>query len=268
MPNLKIALCQMKTVASPAENLAKAEHMIALAAGKGARLVVLPEIFIAPYVMPPMREVGKAWYKTAMTSLGRAAKKHGIFLVGGSLPEPVGKHLYNSAPVFNPKGTLIARHRKVHLFSVNAPSVKVREADVFEPGSRATMFDCLGFKVGVAVCFDVRFPEFMQCYGSAGADLLCVPAAFTQPTGQGHWHVSMRSRAIDLQAYVAACSPAPNPSLGFIPYGHSMLVDPWGEVLAEAGESEKVVFGIVDRERIRAVRERLPIQKSRRPGIY
>jgi predicted amidohydrolase len=266
--NLKVALCQLKTGISPVDNLRRAGEMIATAAKRGVKLVVLPEMFIGPYVMGVLPGIGREWYKPAMDALGKAAARHRIWLVGGSLPEPVGKHFYNTAPVFNPSGKLIAQHRKVHLFSVRLPSVKVREGEVFKPGNTPTFFIAQGIKMGVAICFDVRFPEFMQCYGSAGVELLCIPGAFTKPTGEGHWHVAMRSRAIDQQLYVAAASPAPDSRTGFTAYGHSLWVNPWGEVEAEAGEKESIIYGVFDRNKLREVRNRLPIQKSRRPGIY
>lgn len=266
----KAAACQLTVGADKGGNIELARSMIARAASGGARLVVLPEMFNCPYVASEFTRFAETYPEgETFNMLSRAAREEKIYLVGGSVPEREGSGVYNSSFVFGPNGESLGRHRKVHLFDVDLPGgVRIKESSTLARGEQITIIDTEFGKIGVAICYDIRFPEMIRLMAMAGAGLIVVPAAFNMTTGPAHWEMVFRCRAVDNQVYVLAASPARDPGAPYVAYGHSMLVDPWGQVMARAGDGEEIIFGDISPERILQVRQELPLLAHRRVDLY
>ncbi len=159
-------------------------------------------------------------------------------------------------------------HRKMHLFDVDIPDIEFKESETITAGNRVTVVDTDLIKIGVAICYDIRFPELFRLMALKNADIMVVPGAFNMTTGPAHWKTTVRARAIDNQIYVAAASPARNNDLSYVAYGHSLIVDPWGKVIGEAGYGEEIIYATIDISYIKDVREELPLLKNRRTDIY
>lgn len=271
----KLACCQMEgsLAADMEENKRetadKAESMIREAAANGCDIAVLPEMWNTPYSNEYFREYAEdAGGRTAGYLSGLAAEL-GIYIVGGSIPETEDGNVYNTSFVFDRKGNIIARHRKAHLFDVDIKGgIRFMESDTLTPGDEVTVFDTEFGKIGLAICFDVRFPELFRKMALEGAQLIILPAAFNMTTGPVHWELSMKMRALDNQLFMAAVSPARNEKGVYTAYGHSMIVDPWADILAEAGSGEEIIYAVIDTDRIKSVRDQLPLLKARRPELY
>jgi nitrilase len=272
-PTLRVAAVQMVSAANVSENLARAEQLIGEAAAAGARLVALPEYF----VLLGRSDRDKLSIREAdgdgplQSFLSGQAAAHGIWLVGGTLPlasANPGKVL-NSTLVYGPDGRRVARYDKIHLFGFDNGSERFDEAATIAPGRTPTVFDlespgapAATWRVGLSVCYDLRFPELYRTL--APTDLMLVPSAFTWTTGNAHWEVLLRARAIENQCYLLAPAQGGQHENGRRTWGHSMLVDPWGEVVAmRVDDGEGVVVGEVARARLRQVRSGLPALSHR-----
>lgn len=265
---MKTALIQMRTVLDKAQNVADAVAQIAAAAGQGADLAVLPEMFCCPYQHKYFRPYAEPAGGPVWQALSDAARTNHIWVVGGTFPELDGEKLYNTCFVFDREGNQVARHRKIHLFDAavtNGPHF--RESDTLTPGSELTLFDTEFGKIGVCVCFDIRFPELFLLLSKAGAQAVIVPAAFNTVTGAAHWELLLRSRAMDAQLFTAGVCPARNEK-GYIAYGHSLACSPWGEVLAEADYDPEMLLVQMDFARVPDVRAQLPLFPARRDDLY
>lgn len=202
-----------------------------------------------------------------------AVKHPAMYIVGGSVPE-VDQHgrVYNSSMTVSPQGVLVAKHRKLHLFDIDVPGgIKFTESDVLSAGDGVTVFEApaLDCNIGVGICYDVRFAELAMLMTRRHAvQLLVYPGAFNMTTGPMHWELLMRARALDNQVYVVGCSPARDEAGGYVAWGHSMLVDPWGKVLLEAGAEPDVLIGEVGLAQVAAARRAIPVGKQRRDDIY
>ncbi|CAH1242035.1 NIT2 [Branchiostoma lanceolatum] len=265
----KIALVQLFVTANKSENLARASKLISQAAGGGANLVALPECFNSPYGTKYFPEYAEKIPGESTNMLAKAAKDNKVFLVGGSIPEEDGGKLYNTSTVFNPEGELIAKFRKVHLFDIDVPGkIRFQESETLSPGSGLVTFDTPYCKVGLAICYDIRFPELAQIYTRRGCKLLLYPGAFNMTTGPAHWELLQRGRALDNQLYVGTISPARDEKASYVAWGHSTLVNPWGEVVAKAGHEEEIVYSDVDLSYVDEVRSSIPTSNQRRADIY
>jgi predicted amidohydrolase len=255
------AAVQMRSGSDRAANLARAEALVRDAASRGARLVVLPEVFA--WRGPATEEAAMAEAIPGPTTarLGALARELGLWLVAGSLHERAAgePRVFNTSCLFDPRGEIVARYRKIHLFDVDlAGRVAVRESATRAPGGEAVTAATELGTLGLSVCYDVRFPELYRRLSRAGADVLLVPSAFTFPTGAAHWEVLLRARAVENQCYVIAADQAGTSPQGFADWGDSMLVDPWGRVLARAGDGEGVVVAEIDLDYLARVRRELP----------
>ncbi|XP_021890710.1 omega-amidase, chloroplastic isoform X1 [Carica papaya] len=270
----KIALCQITVTTDKERNIAHARKMIEEAAAKGAKLVVLPEIWNSPYSndsFPAYAEDidagGDASPSTAM--LSEVARLLKITIVGGSVPERSGDRLYNTCCIFGSDGKLKAKHRKIHLFDIDIPGkITFMESKTLTAGETPTVVDTDVGRIGVGICYDIRFQELAMIYAARGAHLLCYPGAFNMTTGPLHWELLQRARAADNQLYVATCSPARDPSAGYIAWGHSTLVGPFGEVLATTEHDEDIVMAEIDYSMMELRRASLPTIKQRRGDLY
>ena len=266
---LKLGLCQMKVTADKAENLRHARELIDKAAAGGAELVMLPEMFNCPYenaAFPVYAEPagGESWQM-----LSQAARENGVYLVGGSVPELEDGKIYNTSFIFDREGRELARHRKVHLFDIDVPGgQRFKESDTLTAGDQITLVDTPWGKVGVAICFDIRFAEFFRVMGDAGAVLIAIPAAFNMTTGPAHWDLTFRMRAIDQQCFVAGCSPARDETASYVAYGNSLVADPWGSFPLHMDEKEHVQVVELDLSDLEKYRGQIPILSGRRKDLY
>ncbi len=266
---IKTALIQMKVSADKEANLEKAGRLVREVGQKGAGIAVLPEMFCCPYDNSCFPRYAEPKGGRIYTTLSEAARSAGVTLVAGSFPERDGDRLYNTSFVFDPEGREIARHRKAHLFDIDVEGGQhFHESAVFTPGDRVTVFSAEGHTFGLAVCFDIRFAELFRCMSLAGAEAVFVPAAFNMTTGPLHWELSFRMRAVDNQFYTLGCAPARDESASYVSYANSLICSPWGTVLERAGTEETVLYGQIDFEENRRVREQIPILKARRPELY
>ena len=260
------AAAQIDASADKAANLATATRLARVAAERGARLVVLPELFFWRGRPADERTVAEPIPGPTTERLAALAAELHIYLVGGSLLEavPDAAKAYNTCPVFDPRGTLLATYRKVHLFDVDIPGhVSIRESDARLHGtSPMTVQTELG-TLGLSVCYDLRFPELYRALSAAGADIVCVPSAFTFPTGAHHWEILLRARAIENQVYVVAPNQIGRGASGVANFGHSLIVDPWGTPIARASNQETVVLGEIDLDYLARVRRELPCLEHR-----
>ena len=272
MPDsLRVACVQLTAGSDKAANLEKAERLVARAAGLGAELVALPEKW--NLVGDPEALCAGAETLEQGESVGAMstwARRHGIVLVGGSIVErrEGREKLSNTSLVFDAGGALVARYRKIHLFDAEVGGHVFRESEAEEPGDEVVVAEAGGWKIGLTVCYDLRFPELFRLLALAGAELVTVPANFTQRTGMDHWQVLLRARAIENALFVAAPGKIGEPIPGRPSYGRSLVVDPWGTVLAQAPDRETVVLAELERSRIAEIRSRLPVLAQRRPDIY
>ena len=276
---MKIALVQMKGKTSNEENMEIALKKIQEAASIGAAFVVLPEMFSCPYKASnfpvyAQPDGGENWKK-----LSAAAKENKIYLVAGSMPEADDsccregensgeRKIYNTSYVFNRKGEQIAKHRKMHLFDCDIPSARFHESDTLSAGNKVTVFDTEFGKIGLMICFDIRFPELSRLMADRGAKLVIVPAAFNMTSGPSWWELMFRTRATDNQFFMAGCSPARDEKAGYVAWGHSIFVDPFGKVVAQLDEKEGILCVDVDLEQVEDFRRQYKILAARRKDIY
>ena len=266
---LPTAICQMQVGSDKAANLEKAAQMIK-EASKKARLLVLPEIFNAPYQTDLLAQYAEPIPGPTTDMLAALAKELQILLVGGSIAEiDTNGNIYNSSCVFAPNGKIIGHHRKLHLFDIQIPGqIVFKESDVFTAGEELQTIEYNGLSFTVIICYDIRFPELARMAALKGAQMLVIPAAFNHTTGPAHWELLMRTRAIDNQLFVVAASPALNPEASYKAWGHSLVADPWGTVISEGGSGEETIYAELDWTMVDKVRRELPLLKHRRTDIY
>ena len=269
-PNLKaqmkIAALQMVSAPDLGTNLATAERLIDQAAAEGAQLVSLPEYFVQMgWSETDKFQIAEAFGQGPVQEMLMAkARQHGIWVAGGSIPiktlDPA--KVTNTALLFNPQGERVARYDKMHLFSFQDGTRHLDEGRTMVAGTSVVAVDTPFGRVGMSICYDLRFPELYRAMGEV--DLILVPSAFTVPTGTAHWRVLLRARAIENQCYVLAAAQGGTHASGRQTYGHSMLIDPWGEVVADLPEGEGIVMGLMDPERLKSVRHNLQALQHRR----
>lgn len=240
-------------------NLAHAAELVAEAGAHGADIVMLPEMFCCPYNNASFVKNAEPEGGNITLALSSMAKHAGVYLVGGSMPEREGERLYNTCFVFAPDGSRTARHRKAHLFDIDVEGgQRFCESDTFAAGEGPTVFDTPFGRLGVCICFDIRFPSFIRKYFDLGAEALIVPAAFNMTTGPLHWELLFRARAVDNAIFTFGCAPARDESQSYVSYANSIAVDPWGRVLENAGEDERILLADADLALCKSVRRQIP----------
>lgn len=278
---VRLALIQLACTADKTANLTRARSKVLEAARThNARIVVLPECFNSPYgtkffpkyaetllPSPPSEEQSPSFH-----AMSKMAKEAGVYLVGGSIPEredATGK-LYNTNLTFGPDGVLLGSHRKTHLFDIDITGkIRFKESEVLSPGNKVTILNLPEYgKIGIAICYDVRFPELATIAARRGAFLLLYPGAFNLTTGKMHWQLQARARAMDNQVYVGLCSPARDMEAEYNAWGHSLIVDPNAEVVGELDEKEGIVVADLAPGRIEEVRKGIPLYTQRRFDVY
>ncbi|KAG7276303.1 hypothetical protein CRUP_015626 [Coryphaenoides rupestris] len=269
MSKFRLAVVQLQVSSMKADNLSKARRLIQEAAAQGSKVVVLPECFNSPYGTAFFREYAEKIPGESTQVLSEAARENGVYLVGGSIPEEDGGKLYNTCPVFGPDGTLLMKHRKIHLFDIDVPGkIRFQESETLSPGSAFSVFETPFCKVGVGICYDIRFAELAQLYSKMGCQLLVYPGAFNMTTGPAHWELLQRARALDNQLYVATASPARDETSSYVAWGHSTVVNPWGEVISSTGSEEAVVYADIDLQYLADVRQQIPVTVQKRDDLY
>ena len=264
---IRLAVCQLRTELEQAETMEQAARMIREAARNGAEIVVLPEMFNCPYA----EEYFKRYAETgadAVRVMSGWAKENGVLLVGGSIVELSDGKLYNTCFVFDENGKQLARHRKAHLFDVDLPGMRFLESATFAPGEAVTTFETRFGTMGAAICFDVRFPELFRAMAMRGAQIIFLPAQFNQKTGPAHWELSLRARAVDNEVFLVGASAAKYEGFSYESWGHSLVADPFGQVLASCGDEETILYADVDLARIDEVRKQLPTFLRLREELY
>ncbi len=268
---LRIAACQMNSQGDKDRNLATAERLIDEAARLGAQMVGLPEMF--NLLADDAATVAGAEGEDGPTSqlLRSKARQHGIYIHGGSIPTviPGSDRIGNTTFVFDPEGAIIARYQKIHLFDIHIEGQKsYKESARVAPGEEMVTFETEQGSFGLTICYDIRFPELYRALTLAGARVIFHPAAFTLYTGKDHWETLIRARAIENQVYMVSPAQIGSHGNGKQCFGNTMIVDPWGTVLARAPERECVVVAEVDYATQDKVRAELPALKHRRPAVY
>ena len=267
---MKVGVVQMDSKANKEANFNKARELIEEAAGKGASLLSLPEYF--NYIGPAQEEPAEAETIPGPTTrmLASLAREHGIWLHGGSVLEkvPGGEKMYNTTVVFDPNGEIVARYRKIHLFDIEIKGgPTITESDNKASGDEIVFFKIGEVKVGLTICYDMRFPELYRILTLKGARIIMVPSAYTFFTGQDHWEPILRTRAIENQIYIVAPAQV-GTKPGFQTYGHSLVIDPWGNIIAEAQDEETVLVADLDMDYLGRVRKQIPCLNNRRPLAY
>lgn len=270
MAKIKVAAIQMPTVTDKMQNVRTAGIYLEKIKDEKPDFVILPEMFCCPYQTQNFsvyaeEEGGPVWQQ-----LSEYAKQYGIYLIGGSMPEKDAEgKVYNTSYIFDRQGKQIGKHRKVHLFDIDVTGGQTfKESDTLTAGDHDTVFDTEFGRMGVMLCFDIRFPELARMMVNDGAKAIFVPAAFNMTTGPAHWELSFRTRALDNQIYMIGCAPMRDESAGYISWGHSIVTDPWGRVIDMLDEKEGVLLTELDLDYEEQVREELPLLKSRRKDMY
>jgi predicted amidohydrolase len=263
---LRIGAVQMRSTGDLAANLATVRELSSRAASDGAKLVALPECFSflgrGEGDKLPIAETLEAG-GPIVSCLRELATRHGVWMLGGGTPEIVPgdpKRTWNTAVVIDPRGELVARYRKIHLFDVDIPGgATLRESDATAGGDSLVVVDIEGAKVGLSICYDVRFPELYRALVcDRGAEVLMVPAAFTAHTGAAHWHLMLRARAVEDQAWVVAPAQWGKHNEKRESYGHTLVVDPWGAITGEQAEGDGVVMATLDGATVAKRRTQMP----------
>lgn len=270
-----VAAIQMVSGRDTDANLKEASHCLEEAARRGCRVAVLPENFAvlatSDMLACGQREAGET--PVIRRFLSEQAQRLGLWIVGGSLPlavRPDGTRLRDrvraSCLVYDDRGQEVARYDKIHLFDARVDDAhgQYRESDTFEPGDQVVTVDTPLGRLGLAICYDLRFPELFRALRAQGAEWVCLPSAFTMQTGEAHWHALIRARAIENQIWVVAAGQGGENSERRVTYGHSLVCDPWGKVVAELEQGPGIVTAALERERLQQVRANMPVWEHRR----
>ena len=267
---LRVGAVQLTTSDDRERNVRVAAELVARAAAAGAKLVVLPEKWHYIHDSRRLGEGAEPLDGPSVSAVRQWARDLGAVIVAGSVVERVEGETrsFNTSLVVQPDGTISAAYRKLHLFDVEVGGVTYRESAGALPGGDIVVAEALGHKIGLTVCYDLRFPELYRALTLRGARILTVPAAFTAATGKDHWEPLLRARAIENQAFVIAPNQLGTHANGTVSHGRSMIVDPWGIVLAQAPDEETAIVADLDFGLLDSVRRRLPALEHRRPDVY
>jgi len=268
MKKFNIASCQMNVVDDKEINVNHAIELIN-EASNNADLITLPEMFNTPYDNNKFIENAEEEKNSyTLKAMCETAKENNIFLQSGSIAELENKKIYNTAYFIDNDGKIIGKHRKMHMFDIDTDTMKFTESETLSPGNTITTLKTHLANISIAICYDVRFNEMWTLMNKNNSDIILLPGAFNKTTGPLHWETLIRARAIDNQAYVIATSPSQVENPYYVAWGHSMVVDPWGKILAKAEKKEEIIYATLMPESINSVREQIPILKNKREDIY
>ncbi|OGI13235.1 MAG: hypothetical protein A3I68_02280 [Candidatus Melainabacteria bacterium RIFCSPLOWO2_02_FULL_35_15] len=282
MNKLKVAAAQMSSGSNKEKNLAQAKKLITLAVRKKARFIVLPEVFNYRGNLNEAVKFAESVPGYSTDLISRLAKKYKIWILIGSMLETAGAGRaarktsgprsqsgrdlpFNTSVLINPNGKIVTKYRKIHLFDIRLKGKEILESGRNQAGKNPKLAKIENIKAGLSICYDLRFPELYRHYSRAGAKIICIPSSFTRLTGEAHWHTLIKARAIENLSYVIAPNQAGIGSGGIKTYGHSLIVDPWGKILAEGpANGETVIFADIDLEYLKQVRKNLPALEHRK----
>ena len=276
MNSIKIALCQMNVVDNKEKNIEKAIQMIKESKKQGADLAVLPEMFNCPYENEKFVEYAEILESSkTLKEISNIAKEENIHVLAGSIPElerddeKDTESIYNTAVFFDNNGKQLGKHRKMHLFDIDVKGkIYFKESDTLSAGNDFTIIKTDLATIGIGICYDIRFVELSRIMALNGAEILIFPGAFNLTTGPAHWELLFRSRALDNQTFAIGVAPALDKDASYNSYGHSIAVNPWGEVIEELDYSEELKIVEIDLDEIKRVREEIPVLKNRRTDLY
>jgi len=267
---LPVALIQTNAGPDPDANVTRAAELTDVAAAAGARLVALPEYLQYRGPDDGFRASAREIPGPFTEPFSEIARSHGCWILVGSLAETSSDpdRPWNTSTLIGPHGDIVARYRKIHLFDVAVDDgpVDIESARVMG-GNEAVIAEVDGIRLGMSICYDLRFPELYRSLALGGAEILAVPSNFTERTGRDHWEVLLRARAIENGTWIIAPSQIGGPP-GHPAYGHSMVINPWGIVVAQAPDREAIVYAVIDTDRVAEVRRQIPALANRRPGSY
>ncbi len=257
---LKVACIQLTSGADLLENIEKVENLLKQAAESGAKFIFTPENSFLMEAGTKNHEIYKQEEHPAVIASSDMAKKYGVWLLIGSVAVAGSDNKnYNRSLLFNPAGEIAAQYDKIHLFDVEVGDGQTyRESAKMIAGDKAVIADMPFAKLGMTVCYDLRFPQLYRALAKAGANIITVPAAFTQVTGQAHWHVLLRARAIENACFIVAPAQTGTHAGGRKTYGHSLIINPWGEIIADAGTEEGIITAEIDLSEVAKIRANLP----------
>lgn len=261
---LKVAAVQLSSQDDKKQNIEKALELIGDARESGAKLVALPEMFNCYSTLEEMVKRAEPVPGPTISTLAQEARRHGLYILCGSIIEATtdGK-CFNTSVIIGPEGNILAIYRKIHLFDIDIPGkVRFKESDKILPGNETVTVNVNGWTVGLAICYDLRFPEIFSNLTSKGAELILIPSAFSAHTGKDHWEVLIRARAIENQVFIMAPNRSGTSRNNIATYGHSLIVDPWGAVLSQALEKECIISSKLDAGILEDVRKRLPVKRA------
>jgi len=264
---LTVSVVQMASGSDKRTNIARAAELAARAAGTGASIVALPETFDYRGDQLDLKGIAEPLPGSALQPLMAVARQRKVWILAGSIHEsdPAGGMPFNTSVLIDPQGGIAAKYRKIHLFDIAIGDRSVTESAKYQRGSAVVYADIAGMRAGLTICYDMRFPEQYRLLADAGADVVFIPSSFTAPTGEAHWEVLLRARAIENQCFVVAPGQAGMGAGGIPTYGNSMIVDPWGRILARAGsEAETVISAVLDFDEMASIRRRLPALDNRK----
>lgn len=275
MNKINIALCQMNVVDNKEENIRKAIQMIRESKKQGADLAILPEMFNCPYENEKFIEYAEELDNSqTLNEIAEIAKEENIHVLAGSIPElEVGtddaKSIYNTAVLFDDEGKILGKHRKMHLFDIDVKGkIYFKESDTLSAGNEFTVIETELATIGIGICYDIRFVELSRIMALNGAEILIFPGAFNLTTGPAHWEILFKSRALDNQVYAIGVAPALDKDASYNSFGHSIAVNPWGEIIEELDYDENLKLVQIDLDEIKRIREEIPILKNRRTDLY
>jgi len=262
---MKIAVVQLNAGANKDQNIQKAVDLVKKAAAARAQFILLPEVFNyrGKLTLKETKNVAESMSGPTVKIFSSLAKKYKKYILLGSIYEKSNqKKIYNTSVLINPKGKIQAKYRKIHLFDARIGKHKLRESICFLKGTQTALTKIGAFKVGLSICFDLRFPELYLKYAKEGADIFLVPSAFTQKTGSVHWKSLLRARAIEHQCYILAPNQIGKDGRGVASYGHSMIVHPWGDILAEAsGSKNGIIYATLKKDEVKKARNILNMKR-------
>ena len=262
-----VAIAQTASGPDKRANIDRAVSLVLQAIDMGARLVALPETFDYRGTEPDLSRIAEPLPGSALAPLLRLASERDVWILAGSVHEadPSGGMPYNTSALISPKGKIAARYRKIHLFDIAIGDRSVTESAKYQSGREIVSTRVDALTVGLTICYDMRFPELYRALADAGSDLVCVPSSFTAPTGEAHWEILLRARAVENQCFIIAPGQAGIGAGGIPTYGNSMIIDPWGRVLARASaDSEEVISATLDLEEMARIRQHLPALNNRK----
>lgn len=269
MKKCRVGIIQMHIDDDKSINLQTAKNFIKKACDNGVDIVVLPEMFCCPYRASKFTLYAEYEGGNTYMFLSNLAKEYGIYLIAGSMPEiDFDGNIYNTSYAFDIMGNKIGKYRKIHLFDVVINGKNIKESKTISPGNSICVFDTEFGKVGLAICYDFRFPELSRMIVDAGAKCIIVPAAFNMKTGPVHWDLMFKSRAIDNQVYTIGCAPSRDYEASYVSYGHSLVVSPWGDVIDSLDYEEGYFICEIDFNYVDQIRSELPLLNHRRKDIY